>query len=449
MDYFLNFIITWSVGLVLPLLIRFAFLRRPLSKKHASWIAFGNSAILWIFFTVALLLVGERDPSYGFVWILVFFVARAILSLRPSDLNINRHVVNNPITIDEAETINTFKAEALDTTNNNWNERINGKSKSNMKHINNIALIVIILAFVLIPTAFLYVYYYMPVASLSLDKNTVTLEAGGQEDILIASIEPFFLRNRELVWSTTDPHIVSVSSTGLLTPISDGVATVKVTTIDENKTAKCTVTVIQPTIPWRGGEYKGELEYGIPNGFGQWTHPDGFSYYGRFKDGNLDGQGEMIFPDGREYDGEWSNNKMSGQGILRFPNGDIYDGSFKDDLFHGYGTMNYISGARYAGDWKYGIEDGIGTLTYQGGIVYKGGFKDGKYDRFGRITWPDGTKFRGQFKEGNRHGTGEMTFPDGSSLMAVYENDELTHGVWTYPDGTRSATGPEQWRIYD
>lgn len=75
----LSFIVTWGVGLTPPLLIRYVFLRRPLSKKAASWVAASFSAFFWMAFLVINSALGEK-PGTGVVWIIMFFVARWIMS---------------------------------------------------------------------------------------------------------------------------------------------------------------------------------------------------------------------------------------------------------------------------------------------------------------------------------------------------------------------------------
>jgi len=75
----LSFIITWGVGLTPPLLIRYAFVRRPLSRKSASWIAVGFSVFFCMAFLAINSALGEK-PGNGVVWIIMFFVARWIMS---------------------------------------------------------------------------------------------------------------------------------------------------------------------------------------------------------------------------------------------------------------------------------------------------------------------------------------------------------------------------------
>ena len=74
-----SFIITWGLGLAPPILIRYAFARRPLSRKAATWIAAGFSAFFWMAFLILKSALGEK-PGTGAVWIIMFFVARWIMS---------------------------------------------------------------------------------------------------------------------------------------------------------------------------------------------------------------------------------------------------------------------------------------------------------------------------------------------------------------------------------
>jgi hypothetical protein len=74
-----SFLITWGLGLTPPLVIRYAIVRRPLTKKTASWIAAGFSAFFWLAFLALNNALGEK-PGTGVVWIIMFFVARWIMS---------------------------------------------------------------------------------------------------------------------------------------------------------------------------------------------------------------------------------------------------------------------------------------------------------------------------------------------------------------------------------
>lgn len=84
------------------------------------------------------------------------------------------------------------------------------------------------------------------VTGVTLDKNTASIDIGDTTQ-LTATIAPSNATNQNVTWSTSNSSIATVSSTGLVTGVAAGTATITVTTADGNKTASCTVTVTQPT----------------------------------------------------------------------------------------------------------------------------------------------------------------------------------------------------------
>lgn len=70
----ISFIITWSIGLIPPLLIRYVFLRRPIGKWPAIGVA-GLFMILNIFLFVAM---GSENKSHT-VLFLIAWVSYIIL----------------------------------------------------------------------------------------------------------------------------------------------------------------------------------------------------------------------------------------------------------------------------------------------------------------------------------------------------------------------------------
>ncbi|MCL4216113.1 MAG: hypothetical protein KJ052_03775 [Candidatus Hydrogenedentes bacterium] len=81
----ISLIITWGLGLAPALVVRYLWLRRPLRKKSANWIAGLSSAFFFLIFLMLHTALGER-PGAGSVWILVFFLSRWIL-LRPESMS--------------------------------------------------------------------------------------------------------------------------------------------------------------------------------------------------------------------------------------------------------------------------------------------------------------------------------------------------------------------------
>ena len=81
-----------------------------------------------------------------------------------------------------------------------------------------------------------------PVTGVSLNKDTLELEAGETEQ-LAASVEPADAANKNVTWESDDPDIATVDQSGNVLAIAAGTATVTVTTEDGGFTAECEVTV--------------------------------------------------------------------------------------------------------------------------------------------------------------------------------------------------------------
>lgn len=77
---------------------------------------------------------------------------------------------------------------------------------------------------------------------VAVSPESLTL-VGGQTRPLIASVSPANASNQNVSWSTSDETVATVSSTGEVTAVSAGTATVTVTTEDGGYTASSVVTV--------------------------------------------------------------------------------------------------------------------------------------------------------------------------------------------------------------
>lgn len=86
-----------------------------------------------------------------------------------------------------------------------------------------------------------------PVTNVTLDKYSVKTYIGGTEQ-LNASILPSNATNKNLTWSSNNTDIVTVSTTGFVTAIANGQATVTATTEDGGFYKNCTVNVYKPFI---------------------------------------------------------------------------------------------------------------------------------------------------------------------------------------------------------
>ena len=80
------------------------------------------------------------------------------------------------------------------------------------------------------------------VTSVKINPTTKTL-AVGKNFQLAAWPQPSTAANKNVTWSSSDTAIAKVSSTGLVTGVKNGTATITVKTADGGKTATCQIKV--------------------------------------------------------------------------------------------------------------------------------------------------------------------------------------------------------------
>lgn len=89
----------------------------------------------------------------------------------------------------------------------------------------------------------------VPVTSVSLNQNKLSLKAAGESYQLTATISPANATNKGVTYKSSNPKVATVSDSGIVTAVANGSATITVTTNDGGKTATCTVTVSIPEPP--------------------------------------------------------------------------------------------------------------------------------------------------------------------------------------------------------
>jgi hypothetical protein len=82
----------------------------------------------------------------------------------------------------------------------------------------------------------------IPVTSVSLNKNMMSIEVGKTET-LTATVAPSNATNKSITWSSSSTVVATVSPSGLVTAISSWSTIITVTTADGNKIATCAVSV--------------------------------------------------------------------------------------------------------------------------------------------------------------------------------------------------------------
>ena len=80
------------------------------------------------------------------------------------------------------------------------------------------------------------------VTGVTLNETSLAL-AVDETETLIATVQPNDAANKEVLWTSDNPAVASVTANGLVTAHSIGTAKIIVTTVEGNKTATCNVEV--------------------------------------------------------------------------------------------------------------------------------------------------------------------------------------------------------------
>ena len=83
------------------------------------------------------------------------------------------------------------------------------------------------------------------VQSVALNARHVTLTSGGIFQAL-ATVSPPTASNQDVTWSSSSTAVATVDADGVITAVRNGTATIRGTTVDGNKSATLTVSVITP-----------------------------------------------------------------------------------------------------------------------------------------------------------------------------------------------------------
>jgi len=110
----------------------------------------------------------------------------------------------------------------------------------------------------------------VPVTGTSLGKTSVNLLVGTTEQ-LTATIAPPNASNQNVTWSTDNSSVATVSSSGLVTAVSAGTATITVNTADGGFAGTCRVTVFGGEIPKAADRL---IETQNNDGGWDWQNPD-------------------------------------------------------------------------------------------------------------------------------------------------------------------------------
>jgi len=80
------------------------------------------------------------------------------------------------------------------------------------------------------------------VTGVTLNQATMTLTAGGATGTLVEPVTPATATNKNVTWSSSAPTVATVAN-GVVTPVTAGITTIIVATVDGGLTSTCAVTV--------------------------------------------------------------------------------------------------------------------------------------------------------------------------------------------------------------
>ena len=88
----------------------------------------------------------------------------------------------------------------------------------------------------------------IPVTNVTLDRATLSLEVGNSGQ-LVCTVNPSNATDTSVVWTSNNTAVATVSSSGLVTAVSEGTATITATSnMDGTKKGECVVTVTKPAV---------------------------------------------------------------------------------------------------------------------------------------------------------------------------------------------------------
>ena len=94
-------------------------------------------------------------------------------------------------------------------------------------------------------TATCMVTVIVPVTGVSLDRSSAEI-IKGESITLTATVSPSNATDKNVIWTSSDPSVATVSQSGVITAVKAGSTTVIATTSDGGKTAACEIVVIVP-----------------------------------------------------------------------------------------------------------------------------------------------------------------------------------------------------------
>lgn len=96
-------------------------------------------------------------------------------------------------------------------------------------------------------TATCEVTVIVPVTGVSLDRTSAEI-IKGDSMTLTATVAPSNAKNKNVIWSSSDPSVATVSQSGVITAVKAGTVTITAITEDGGLTVECNLTVIKRVV---------------------------------------------------------------------------------------------------------------------------------------------------------------------------------------------------------
>ena len=96
---------------------------------------------------------------------------------------------------------------------------------------------------------------YVQPTSVSLNKTSATLTSKGATVSLTATVSPSNATNKEITWSSSNTSVATVNSSGVVTAVGNGTATITAKTVSGAKVVTCSISVGIPTLNSDGWYY--------------------------------------------------------------------------------------------------------------------------------------------------------------------------------------------------
>ncbi len=270
---------------------------------------------------------------------------------------------------------------------------------------------------------------HVRVRNVFLDHETL-LVYKGREEALTATVTPEDATDRTVTWASSDENVATVDHLGVVKGISDGTATITVTTNDGGKTASCEVTVESKTTVYSAGFRL----YNATNMTYATIWRDGEILY-ELTDGSVFAYADDVFvtEDGDIYAVGYDTPGNMATNLYVWKNGEhLY--TLSDGTTAAYGpTIQVVDGDVYVGGYEsWGYSPGVGRVWKNGEVLYT-------YGGMSSLTVCLGMYVYGS----DVYMAGYELKPDGDRIAKYWKNDQ------EYPLHDNSTEGEAGGEFFD